>query len=101
MYICKIVNQCRVCCTRKCEKSSLVHSQQAALCKRSAPHALLLAQSRKRAPLWKEPRSLARGSASSCFLKSGAAAFLHSLFSRLYRPESGTHPESATAMHFT
>lgn len=53
MYICKIVNQCQDCCTRKREKSSLVNSQQAVLCKHSAFHSLLLAQSRKLASLAK------------------------------------------------
>lgn len=88
MYICKIVNQCLVCCTRKREKSLLLHSQQAALCKHSASHTLVLAQSRKNAPLWQRLATLAQG---SCFLKNSAAAFPPSLFSRLYCHESGAH----------
>lgn len=58
------------------EKISLVGSQQATLCTYSASHTLLLAQSRKHAPLHHQLTPLAQASAASCFLKNGAAAFL-------------------------
>lgn len=74
MHICKIVNQCWVCCTRGCERSSLVCSQHTALCN-ALLLALLHAWSRT-CPPQRRQQSLAQGLTSSFSLKRGTQLFL-------------------------
>lgn len=76
---------------RSLEKSSLVGSQQATLCTHSASHTLLLAQSRKHAPLHQQLTSFVQASAASCCLQNSAAAFPPPLFSRLYCHGTDAH----------